>query len=259
MRVLKRVAIIQVRTTSQRLPNKCLLHLFGKTVLEHIIRRLRYAKSIDEICVATTTNTSDDVIEEIAKNAGVHVYRGSEDDVLDRFYQAAKSVRADVICRVTADDPLKDPQVLDKIMQTYSEGRYDYVSNTMKPSYPEGIDIEIFSFKALEKAWQEGNMPSEREHVTPYIWKNPQLFQTYNVENSQDLSANRWTLDNAADWVFIQQIYDFLYRENSIFYMDDVLKLLDEHPYLTKINNHTVRNEGYLKSLAEEIGEVDSL
>lgn len=254
---MRKVAIIQVRTTSHRLPNKCLLKLFGKTILEHVVNRLKYAKTIDDICIATTINKTDDVIEQLATKGNIPCYRGQEDDVLDRFFQAAKFMKADVICRITADDPLKDPIVLDDMMAVYLDGEYDYVSNTLNPTFPEGIDIEIFSFEALSRAWEEGRLPSEREHVTPYIWKNSDIFHIYSFENVVDLSFYRWTLDRAEDWVFIQQVYEYLYQDREMFYMNDVLVLLKKIPWLAEINSGIIRNEGYIKSIEEEKRKVD--
>ena len=249
---MRKVAIIQARSTSTRLPGKCLLRLYSKTVLEHIIDRLKRVPSLDGICVATTANDGDDAIVETARKAGTSVYRGSEEDVLDRFYQAARQERADVICRITSDDPLKDPGVIEKVMQEFLNNGCDYASNTLKPTYPEGIDVEVFSRGALEKAWREGKLPSEREHVTPYIWKHPKLFKLISVEYDKDLSKLRWTLDYAEDWVFIQQVYDFLYPDDKAFFMKDVLRLLEERPYLKNINAGIIRNEGYMKSLQED-------
>ena len=249
---MKRVAIMQARTTSTRLPGKVLLRLFSKTVIEHILTRVRAAHCVDDLCVATTTNATDDDVAAVARACGAAVYRGSEDDVLDRFYQAAREMQADVIIRITADDPFKDPQVIDKIVQTYEQGGYDYVSNTMHPTYPEGIDVEAFSMTALTRAWREATLPSEHEHVTPYIWKHPELFRTKNVAYERDLSQMRWTLDKPEDWVFIQQVYDALYPEKPLFLMEDILRLLAERPYLRTLQSATIRNEGYLKSLAEE-------
>ncbi len=217
--------------------------------MEHIIDRLKRVPSLDGICVATTVNVSDDAIVEIAERVGVDVYRGSEIDVLDRYYQAAEQENADVICRITSDDPLKDPDVIEKVMQEFLSNDCDYASNTLRPTYPEGIDVEVFSFVALKRAWQEGELPSEREHVTPYIWKNAKKFSLHSVEQVKNLSELRWTLDYAEDWLFIQQVYDFLYPDNPAFSMEDVLKLLEARPYLKYINTGIVRNEGYMKSL----------
>lgn len=249
---MRTVAIIQVRTTSTRLPNKCLLRICGCTVLEHVIERVRNAKTIDDICIATTTNREDDAVVALLKDKDVKVWRGSEEDVLDRFYQAARFMQAGAVCRITADDPLKDPAVVDAVVETYRQGGFDYVSNTMRPTYPEGIDVEVFSFQALERAWKEARLPSEHEHVTPYIWKNEQDFRTYNVTYGKDLSWMRWTLDKAADFVFIDQVYEELYHGNPQFSMEDVLCLLERKPWLLDINKGTVRNEGYLKSIKEE-------
>ena len=246
---IRKIAIIQARSTSTRLPGKCLLQLLGKTVLEHILDRLKRVPSLDSICVATTENTVDDAIVKVAGQASVSVYRGSEQDVLDRFYQAARQEQADVICRITSDDPLKDSGVTEKVMQEFLNNECDYASNTLHPTYPEGIDVEVFSYAALKKAWENGRLPSEREHVTPYIWKHPDKFSLLSVENSQDLSKLRWTLDYAEDWVFIQQVYEYLYPINKAFLMDDVLKLLEERPQLKTINAGIMRNEGYMKSL----------
>ena len=251
---MKKVAIIQARTSSTRLPNKVLLTIFGKTILEHIINRVQHAELIDDICVATTTESEDDVIEAIGQKCSVTVYRGSKNDVLDRFYQTALMTKADVICRITADDPFKDPQVLNDIMNVYLNGKYDYVSNTLEPTYPEGIDIEVFSFATLKSAWENAVLPSEREHVTPYIWKHPDMYRLFSVKYEQDLSEMRWTLDHAADWVFVQQIYDKLYHEEKIFLMRDVLQLLKEYPFLSDVNKNFIRNEGYIKSIANEEG-----
>lgn len=249
---MKRIAIMQARTTSTRLPRKVLLRLFEKTVVEHIITRVQAAKLVDGVCVATTTNTTDDEVATIAQACGASVYRGSENDVLDRFYQAAQQEQADVVIRITADDPFKDPAVIDQIVQTFEWSGLDYVSNTLRPTYPEGIDVEVFSMKALVRAWQEATIPSEHEHVTPYIWKHPDRFQIRNVEYRENLSKMRWTLDKPEDWVFIQQVYDALYPKKPLFLMEDILQLLHERPFLAALQSATVRNEGYLKSIAEE-------
>jgi len=249
---MNRVAIIQARLGSTRLPGKCLLKLMGRTVIQHIIERIQAAKCIDQIILATTVNEEDQALVDVAHAMGLTVYRGSVNDVLDRFYQAAKMVNADIICRITADDPFKDPNIIDMIINQFIEGKYDYVSNTISPTYPEGLDIEVFSFAALEKAWREAHKPSEREHVTPYIWNNPQAFKLYNVKYAENISHLRWTLDTAPDWVFIQQVYEELYRSKEIFFMNDVLNLLRIRPELNDLNSGIVRNDGYLKSIAQE-------
>lgn len=244
------VAIIQARMGSTRLQGKVLIDIQGKLLLEHVIDRVRMARLIDRMVIATTFNEKDKAIIEFAKNLNIPYYVGSEDDVLDRFYQAAKKYKAETIVRITPDDPFKDPEVTDKIISYYLKYKdsLDYVSNTIKPTYPEGLDVEVFSFETLEKAWKEAKKPSEREHVTPYIWNHPELFRLTNVENDEDLSHLRWTLDTEADLRFTQEIYARLYR-GQVFLMKDILALLSAEPELTQINQGITRYEGYLESL----------
>jgi len=248
-----KVAIIQARMGSSRLPEKVLIDIQGKPLLEHVIDRVRKAKLINRIVIATTSNKKDKAIINFARNQGISYYVGSEDDVLDRFYQAAKEHGAGTIIRITPDDPFKDPEVIDKVVNYYlsHKGTVDYVSNTIRPTYPEGLDVEVFSFNALEKAWKEARKPSEREHVTPYIWNHPEMFQLANVENKEDLSHLRWTLDNEADLRFTQEVYARLYN-GQVFLMKDILALLSAEPELAHINQGMARNAGYLKSLERE-------
>ncbi len=246
-------AIIQARTGSTRLPNKVLVDIVGKSLLEHVADRVRLSRLIDKIVIATSSKERDRVILEMAQGWGIATYAGSEDDVLDRFYQAAKIHKAETVVRITPDDPFKDPEVIDKVIGYYLKYRdnLDYVSNTLKPTYPEGLDVEVFPFYALEKAWQEAKKPSEREHVTPYIWNHPELFRLANIENDEDLSHLRWTLDTEADLRFTREIYARLYH-GHVFLMKDILALLRAEPELTHINQGIARNEGYLRMLAKE-------
>ncbi len=251
--VNNKVAIVQARMGSTRLPGKMLIDIQGKPLLAHVIDRIREARLIDGIVIATTGNEKDRVIIDFARSRGIAYYVGSEDDVLDRFYRAAREHSAGTIIRITPDDPFKDPEVIDKVAGCYLsyKGQVDYVSNTIKPTYPEGLDVEVFSFKALEKAWQEASAPSEREHVTPYIWNHPGIFRLVNVENEEDLSHLRWTLDTEADLKFTREIYARLYH-GQVFLMNDILALLRAEPELSRINQGTARNAGYLKSLEQE-------
>lgn len=247
------VAIIQARMGSTRLPGKVLIDIQGKPLLEHVIDRVRMARLIDRMVIATTFNEKDKAIIEFAKNLNIPYYVGSEDDVLDRFYQTAKKYKAETIVRITADRPFEDPEVIDKVVSYYlshKEG-VDYVSNTIKPTYPEGLDVEGFSFEALGKAWKEAKKPSEREHVTPYIWNHPELFRLTNVENDEDLSHLRWTVDTEADLQFTREIYARLYH-GQVFFMKDILALLSAEPELARINKGITRYEGYLRSLEQE-------
>lgn len=246
------IAIIQTRMGSMRFPGKSIAEISGKPLLLHIIDRIKASKTIDTIVIATTHLLEDDVLEKLATENHIACYRGSTDDVLDRFYQAAKKFKADVIVRITADDPFKDPYILDLcVIYLLEHSGLDYVSNTMKPTYPEGLDIEVFRFRSLEIAWGSAKLPSEREHVTPFIWKNPDIFHCANIENDEDLSSYRWTLDYKEDLQFTKEVYEKL-NDKGIFHMYDILDLLKRYPYLSKINDNYTRNDGYLTSLKDE-------
>jgi len=249
---VKVAAIIQARMGSARLPGKVMEEIAGKPMLRHILDRLKSAELIHSIVVATTAKAIDQPIVELAKDSGTGIYAGSEDDVLDRYYRAAIKFNVDIIVRITADCPLIDPKVLDKVIQRYLQGNCDYVANILNLTYPDGLDVEVFSRAALERAWKESRLASEREHVTPYIRKNPEKFRLANVENKVDLSHLRWSVDEKEDLEFVRQVYKQLYKEGHIFYMEDVLELLERHPALKKINQGIVINEGYAKSLKED-------
>ncbi len=249
---LKVVAIIQARMGSTRFPGKSAAIILDKPLLAHVITRVKASKTIDTVVVATTRSPEDEVIRKIAKVYFTEVYSGSSQDVLDRFYQAAKRVKADIIVRITADDPFKDPDILDYLTRFLLEHpEFDYVSNTLKPTYPEGLDIEVFRYSALEKAWKNARLPSEREHVTSYITKKNEQFKIKNIENSEDLSKLRWTIDYKDDLKFAQEIYARL-RYKGIFHMEDILDILKKEPELMKINDGHIRNEGYLKTTTAE-------
>lgn len=246
-------AIVQARMGSTRLPGKVLIDIQGKPLLALVIDRIREARLIDGIVIATTRNEKDRAIIEFARSQDILYYAGSEEDVLDRFYQAAKTYKAGTIVRITPDDPFKDPEVIDTVISHYLKNKknLDYVSNTIKPTYPEGLDVEVFSFTTLEKAWKEANSLSEREHVTPYIWNHPEIFRLANIENNEDLSHLRWTLDTEADLKFTREVYARLYH-GQVFLMKDILALLRAEPELLQINEGIARNAGYLKSLEQE-------
>jgi glutamate-1-semialdehyde-2,1-aminomutase len=247
------IAIIQARMDSTRLPGKVLADILGRPMLWHVVNRVRTAGCIDDVAVATSTESADDAISDFCAQNGIECFRGSETDVLDRFYRAAKRFRADVVVRITADCPLIDPQVVNRVVRMYLEGEYDYVANNLRYTYPDGLDTEIFSFGVLEATWREARLPAELEHVTPYIRASGR-FQVHNVENEVDLSARklRWTVDELRDLEFIRVIYRRLGRGSQSFGMSDVLRLLDEEPSLMAINEGIIRNEGYYKSLASE-------
>lgn len=245
-------AIIQARFSSTRLPGKVLLLLKDKTMLESVVERVQKAKRVKKIIVITSNEKSDDKIVQLCKKKKIDCFRGSLNDVLDRYYQAAKKFKVKHICRITADCPFVDPQVIDLVAKKYLERKFDYVSNTHPPTYPDGLDTEIFSFEALEKAWKEAKLKSEREHVCPYIWKNPKKFKIHNVKNNKNFSGMRWTVDEESDLKFVREIYKQLYKKNKMFYMQDVLDLLKKSPELMEMNKGIIRDEGYFKSLKED-------
>ncbi|MFB0500160.1 MAG: cytidylyltransferase domain-containing protein [Candidatus Hadarchaeaceae archaeon] len=248
----KIVAIIQARTGSTRLPKKVLEKIAGKPMLWHVIDRVKNTKLVNEVVLATTSEEEDNPLLKLAEKSGVRGYVGSGDDVLDRYFQAATKFDADVIVRITADCPLIDSEITDKVIKCFLEDDFDYVSNTVKLSYPDGLDVEVFSYDALKKAWKKAKKSSEREHVTPYIKNHPELFKIGSVGHERDLSHMRWCVDTERDLRFVREVYKQLYKKGEIFLMKDVLELLEKHPELMEINKGVTRNEGYFKSLKEE-------
>lgn len=244
--------IIQARLGSTRLPGKVLYKVIGKTILEYVIERAGRARSIEETIVATTANSEDSQIANLADKLGARVYRGSEQDVLDRYYQAAKLFRIKHIVRITADCPLIDPKIIDDVVGHYFDTKSDYCSNVIVETFPDGQDVEVFGFDALGDAWKNARLSSEREHVTPYIRKNAGKFKLASFINSVDLSGKRWTLDEEKDFYFIESVLKSLYPANPEFGIEDVLRLLDENPHLEDLNKDIGRNEGYRKSLKED-------
>lgn len=232
----KVVAIIQARMGSTRLPGKVMKDLCGKTVLAHDIERVRQSKYIDEIVIATTKFKEDDIIlKEVSKN-GAKVYRGSENDVLSRYYEAAKENKADVIVRITSDCPLIDPFIVDEVLNS----NYDLVTNAgvypENRTYPRGLDVEVFSFDILKKSFQEAIEMYQREHVTPFIYENSK--NIYYYKNNIDYSKYRWTLDTEEDYKLIEIIYKNLYKGKHDFYVEDISKLFDDMPELFEINKN---------------------
>lgn len=238
------VAIIQARMGSSRLPGKVMLDLCGKTVLEHDLLRVKAAKLLHAIVVATTVHPHDDRIATEASRCGVEVSRGSEEDVLARYYQAALEHRADIVVRITSDCPLFDPDLLDHMLEQFltsqqTESPLDYMSNTLvRRTFPRGLDAEIFSFAALEKANREATENFHREHVTPYLYQHPDVFNLGGYFDKTDNSRYRWTLDTDADLELIRAVYKELYREGELFTTRQVLDLMAKNPQLVLINAH---------------------
>ncbi len=233
-------AIIQARMGSSRLPAKVMKKIDGKSILEHIVNRVKQSKIIDDIIIATTTFDRDDIIADEAVRSGVNFFRGSEEDVLSRYYYSAKNNDIDVVVRITSDCPLIDPKVMDSIIKCYLGGEYDIVSNAgadlSNRTYPRGLDTEVFSFEILEKAFYNANQKYQREHVTPYIYENSD--KIYYYKNDIDYSKYRLTLDTQEDWELITEIYKKLYCGKHNFYLDEIVEVFNSYPELQYINSH---------------------
>jgi spore coat polysaccharide biosynthesis protein SpsF len=247
------LAILQARVSSSRLPEKVLKQLLGVPMLLRQIERLKKSRKIDQLLVATSTEPSDNPIERLCKENGIACYRGSLNDVLDRFYQAARLMKPEHVVRLTADCPLTDAKLIDDVIQYYLDGGFDYASNAVQATYPDGLDMEVFRFECLERAWKEAALPSQREHVTPFIHQQPQLFKIGHFKNSSDLSHLRWTVDEPKDFELVTMIYEALYPITPDFSTQDILKLLDQRPELVHWNTVHQRNEGYQKSLKADL------
>jgi spore coat polysaccharide biosynthesis protein SpsF len=245
-------AIIQARMGSTRLPGKVMMPLAEQPMIGHTLKRVQSAQAIDAVILATTTHSDDNPLADYAESLGVQVFRGDEQDVLDRYYQAAKHFSADVIVRITGDCPVIDAAVIDQTVRYFLADAVDYASNFVQRHFPDGLDTEVFSFDALEHAWNEAKLPSEREHVTPYIWKNPDKFRLSGYTHPEDLSHYRWTVDEPADFDFMTAVFAELYAENPFFNMRAMLDLLKRRPELMQINQGITTNEGYQKSLQSD-------
>ncbi len=232
----KVVAIIQARVGSTRLPNKVLKALFGKPILWHVWNRLKEAKNIDDVVIATTTLGDDNAIEAFCLDNNILFFRGSSDDVLSRYYEAAKKYSAEIIVRITADCPVIDPRVVDKVVESFLSNNCDYMSNCIVRTFPRGFDTEVFTFSALENAFLNASEQYEREHVTPFIYSHRDIFSIGSYEQSKDYSFHRWTVDTPEDFRLIEEIYNSLYPERKIFLFDDILNLFAKRPELYEIN-----------------------
>ncbi|WP_077624239.1 cytidylyltransferase domain-containing protein [Sediminibacillus massiliensis] len=237
---MKVAAIIQARMGSTRLPGKVLKQVLGKALLTYEIERVQRARDIDQLLVATTKESADDAIVSLCKSINVPCFRGSEADVLERYYLAAVREKADVIVRLTADCPLIDPAQIDKVTETFFHHDYplQYVSNTLNRTLPRGMDTEVFSLQALTEAYQNASLQSEREHVTRYMVSHPEIFHLRNVSNSINYSKHRWTVDTAEDFKLVRKIIENLYPAKPHFTMEDIIQLLEQKPEWKAINAH---------------------
>ncbi|MGE5403412.1 MAG: cytidylyltransferase domain-containing protein [Candidatus Saccharibacteria bacterium] len=237
---MKVVLIIQARMTSTRLPGKILREIMGKPLLQYQIERLRKVDLAHEIVIATTANNSDQPVVELCSKLGVKYFRGPEDDVLERFYRAALENQADVVVRLTGDCPVIDPLIVNKVIGLYldNQDKVDYVSNVLQRTYPRGMDTEVFSFQVLREAFNEAAAPAEREHVTPFIYGQPNRYRLANVAYTRDESRYRWTVDTPDDFELIKRIIESLYPIKHDFTLEDMLDLFDKNSEWYSINSH---------------------
>jgi len=237
---MKIVAIIQARMGSTRLPGKVLMDLGGETVLARVLARLRRAIMIDEVVVATTDSVADDTVVRECQRLEVSCIRGSEDDVLDRYYQAARMFAAEVVVRITSDCPVIDPELVDETIRTFQLQRGDYCSNSFPRTHPRGLDGEVFTINALEQAWRHAHRPYEREHVTPYLYEHPELFRLVSHQGQTDYSQYRWTLDTEEDLELLRTIYARFGNKDN-FSWREVIQLMEREPELAELNSHVIQ------------------
>ena len=239
-------AIIQARCGSTRFPRKIFAEIDGKPLLWHVVNRLKAAETIDGIIVATTVNPEDDATEAWCRENGVPCFRGSSDDVLNRYYSASRAYPSDVIVRITADDPFKEPAVIDRVVRKVTEEGADLATDNNPPTFPEGLDCEAFTFAVLETMEQRAEDPFEREHVTQYVYRHPEAFRTANVAGEENLSSYRWTIDNEEDYEMVKAVY--AHRENpagGMLRMAEILEILRKYPEIAEINAGVKRSAMY--------------
>lgn len=243
--------MIQARIESKRFPQKVISSIAGKPMIWHIINRLKHVKSSNQIILLTTKKTSDKILVKLAEKNNILFFTGPINDVLKRYYLCANQFSADPIVRITGDCPLVDFSLIDQIIKFYQSHDYDYVSNTIKPTYPDGLDVEVFSFKTLEKMYKLATKKSDREHVTSFIIQNKSKFKIFNFKNKKDLSKFRLTVDEKNDLKLIRKIYSYM-KPNTIFSSKAVYSFLKKNPDLLEINLNIIRNDGYTKSIKNE-------
>lgn len=240
--------IIQARTGSTRLPEKVLLSVDkNNSILSHVINQVKHASLIDKIVIATTILSRDDKIIDLLDSLRIDYFRGSEQDVLDRYYQCAKKYGISIIVRITSDNPLIDPNIIDIAIKKFNEGKYDFVTNCYPRTYPQGTEVEVIDFISLEKVWKNAKEPEDREHVTKYVYTHPKDFRIYNIKSDKKISNLRWTVDRMEDLELVRKIISKISK--IPIRTDDILDLLEKEPELIKINE---------KSLNESISKMSS-
>lgn len=251
---MKIVALVQARMGSTRLPNKVMKPIGGIPMIELLLSRLSSSKEIDKIIVATSVDERNLPLVEHVRKLGFTCEQGSENDVLDRYMQAAKAHQADIVVRITGDCPLVDCDLVDEVIRQFRMEEVDYICNNYPPTYPDGLDIEVCTFKALEQAWQETKDPFDREHVTPYLRKN-EKFKSATIQHNLDLSNLRWTVDEAADFLVIEKVFQHFHPRTD-FTWSEVLDLQLQQPDIFYINQHITRNEGSTMGTGQKLWKL---
>lgn len=246
------IAVIQARMGSTRLPGKVLLPVLGKPLLALQIERVRRAKLVDQVVIATSGHPEDKPIVDLAQQQGVPSIRGSVDDVLDRYYQAAKRAQGEHIVRLTGDCPLSDPNIIDVVIRSHVKNQNDYTSNAHPPTFPDGFDVEVMTARALQEAWYNADKASEREHVTSYFRRNLPHIIRGNVEHHADLSHLRLTVDEEVDYDVVKAVFEGLVSVGPDFSIDDVVAFLGNHPDIAAQNTGLERNSGFAQALEKE-------
>tara|TARA_B100000212_G_scaffold336766_1_gene310567 strand:+ start:1529 stop:2323 length:795 start_codon:yes stop_codon:yes gene_type:complete len=243
--------IVQARLGSSRLPGKVLFKLDKDiTLLDFLIKRIQSAKNVDKIIVATTKNQNDIPLINHCKKMNYEYFIGSEDDCLERHFQCAKKYSPKSITKIPSDVPFVDPKIIDKVISLFSTANFDYVSNLHPPTYPDGVDVETFSFSALKKSYLEASMKFHREHTTPYMWDNPNLFKIGSVKSDQRknyFNEYRFTIDYIEDFKFLSKVYDDYVKNNPDFTWIDIVDFLDDNPILKEINKMHLSDYWYSK------------
>jgi spore coat polysaccharide biosynthesis protein SpsF len=245
--------IIAARMSSSRLPGKVLLQICEKTILEIMIERVKRSKIIDKVIIATSINSDDDAIEEVCNKLKISCIRGSEENLISRYKLVCDQIKPDIIVKMGADSPLVDPLIIDKIVNTFLNEKYDYVSNYGVPkTYPEGCTADVYSVKTLNDAFLEAKKPSELEHISPFMWNRPEKYSFFRVDYKKDISNYRLSLDYNEDFIVIKSIFEALTIKNPNFTLEDIISWLDQNPDIKQINSHISQSEGLFKSFQED-------
>lgn len=259
----KIIPIIQARMDSTRFPGKAMKKIGNQPMLYHVVKQTLASRFVNDVIIATTTSPKDKEIVNFCIKNNLKYFRGSSNDVLDRYYRCAQKFSCDPIVRISSDCPFIDPFVIDKIITKFLKNKHDYVANNLENSknkwqnstckFPQGMVVEISSLKTLEKAWKQAKKPSEREHVFPYVQFHPKLFKVSNIKNKDNLSFIRCTVDKPQDLEFVRKIWKRIPKSKKIIHITDILKIISKEPKLLKINNQIAFDEGYQNSPPTDI------